>query len=158
AEYDERIANRRAWEGCCRPSPEDSSFLSRADVTLLLAEAFPPTRELQNRKAMRRRNLALHRLIGMFERNELPPQAGFRIELLIEANAGKVPRLKTGRPRDPAHNIRRALVFAKIQEELAARKPSPRTLQKTLREIGQNLQIPFNGRVIRSLSYPEVRE
>jgi hypothetical protein len=145
-------------EGRCEVPAERNTFLNHPELRLLLAEAFPPTRELQHAKAKRRSNLARRGLIGMFEQNELPPEARFWVELLIESNAGKVPRLKTGRPRDPDHDTRRALIFARIQEELVTSKPPPGERQRALKAIAQNLNIPFNGKVILSLSYAEIRE
>jgi hypothetical protein len=120
------------------------------------------------REARLRRDLAIHRLMVVWhdaktrgQLGQLPTDIRFFVERLIRENDGKRPRLRIGRPRDPRHSLRRILICLKLQEELTARKPPPRKLQDTLKDIAKNLNITSEetgGVTIRAVSYQEVRE
>jgi hypothetical protein len=115
------------------------------------------------RETKLRRNSAIHELTAKYHEaikanqlDRLLPEVRF----FIEARA-KLPKPPIGRPRDRYHTLRRILVYLKVQEELAKRKPPHRQLQVTLKAIAKSLNITADetgGITIKSISYAEIRE
>jgi hypothetical protein len=117
------------------------------------------------RETTLRRNRAIHELTAMYQEAK---KAGRLDRLLLDVRffieeraRAKLPKPPIGRPRDRYHTLRRILVYLKVQEELAKRKPPPRKLTATLKAIAKSLNITADetgGITINSLSYSEVRE
>jgi hypothetical protein len=117
------------------------------------------------RETKLRLNRAIHELTAMYQEAK---KAGRLDRLLLDVRffieeraRAKLPKPPIGRPRDRYHTLKRILVYLKVQEELAKRKPPPRKLTATLKAIAKSLNITADetgGITINSLSYSEVRE
>jgi hypothetical protein len=148
--------------------PTGRELEGRPNLLVLRDGAVDAVDPRKAREATLQRNLAIHQLTVVWrdakkagQLGRLPADVRFFVEGLIRENGGKLPKPRIGRPRDRYHSLRRILIYLKLQGELTARKPPPRKLQATLKDIAKNLNITSEetGRgTIRAVSYEEIRE